>query len=308
MRMKKVCEETMLTERAVRLYLKKKLLTPSHKDGLIDFTAEDVQKLKNIALLRRMDFTIEQIAGMLQDPAAIPSTLALRCEQAKDNAEKEKKVSSVLRELDPVRIPDVSALAAQIRSVQKPSPTMAFGRFDEVDEVVGQEPGAAMQAMERRNSRKKRLVVVLGAALIIGMLYAGFMAYPRISGFISTGPLRVVAWHENQTVTVELLSDEVVERLGADMLTVPYQSYRGRFAVGDTVEHGCQLAIELRNGDLASLGVNPLMTLHTLDAGVNTAWMKHILHRLFEDETGSRAVLWIYEPCNLKPLFWWEAQ
>lgn len=298
----------MLTERAVRLYLKKKLLTPSQKDGLIDFTPDDVQILKNIALLRKMDFTIEQIAGMLHDPAMIPPTLALRCEQAKDNAEKEEKVRNVLRELDPAHVPDVSALAAQIRLLQKPTPVMAFGQFDEKDELNSLEPEEAMQAAEKQESRKRRLSMVLGVVLIVGMLIVGFMAYPRISGFISTGPLRVVALHENQTVTVELLSSDAIERLGADVLTVPYQRYRGRFAAGDTVEHGCQLAIELRNGDLASLGVNPLMIVHTPDAGVNTAWMKYILHRLFEGGSGQGAVLWIFEPCNLKPLFWWEAQ
>ena len=54
MKMKKACEATSLTERAIRLYIAKGLITPGQKDGLIDFSPEDIQHLRDISCLRQI--------------------------------------------------------------------------------------------------------------------------------------------------------------------------------------------------------------------------------------------------------------
>ena len=53
MKMKKACEATFLTERAIRLYISKGLITPRQVNGQIDFSPEDIILLQDIALFRQ---------------------------------------------------------------------------------------------------------------------------------------------------------------------------------------------------------------------------------------------------------------
>ena len=86
MRIKKACQVTGLTERAVRLYVKKGLLRPAVREGLLDFSAEDVHRLRDIALLRYLGFTLEQIGTMAADDGAVPSVAIQRRETARAEA------------------------------------------------------------------------------------------------------------------------------------------------------------------------------------------------------------------------------
>ena len=72
MKIKEVIEQTGLTDRAVRLYIDSGLLNPSITESYsgrksIDFTETDVQKLQNIALLRKAGFSIESIRGIIEN-------------------------------------------------------------------------------------------------------------------------------------------------------------------------------------------------------------------------------------------------
>lgn len=72
MKIKEVIEQTGLTDRAVRLYIDSGLLNPSITESYsgrksIDFTETDVQKLHNIALLRKAGFSIESIKGIIEN-------------------------------------------------------------------------------------------------------------------------------------------------------------------------------------------------------------------------------------------------
>lgn len=66
MKIKEVIEQTGLTDRSIRLYIANELITPqNHKSytgrNNYDFTEEDVEILRQIALLRKADFSIDQI-------------------------------------------------------------------------------------------------------------------------------------------------------------------------------------------------------------------------------------------------------
>lgn len=72
MKIKEVIQQTGLTDRAVRLYIDNGLLNPSITESYsgrksIDFTETDVQKLQNIALLRKAGFSIESIRGIIEN-------------------------------------------------------------------------------------------------------------------------------------------------------------------------------------------------------------------------------------------------
>ena len=71
MKMKEVCIQTGLTERAVRFYVQEKLVVPlaQRRGGRtwLDFSPADVERLKAIATLRKAGFTIEEIRSMGAD-------------------------------------------------------------------------------------------------------------------------------------------------------------------------------------------------------------------------------------------------
>ena len=63
MKIKHVMEKTGLTDRAIRLYIENELVKPEYDESYngrksIDFSENDVEQLKNIALLRKADFSI----------------------------------------------------------------------------------------------------------------------------------------------------------------------------------------------------------------------------------------------------------
>lgn len=79
MQMKEVCSRTGLTERTVRFYIEKGLLSPgrSWRNGreYLDFSEGDIRALERIAALRRCFFTLEQIGTMQVHPERIDGIL-----------------------------------------------------------------------------------------------------------------------------------------------------------------------------------------------------------------------------------------
>lgn len=69
MKIKHVMEKTGLTDRAIRLYIENELVKPEYDESYngrksIDFSENDVEQLKNIALLRKADFSIQEIKAL----------------------------------------------------------------------------------------------------------------------------------------------------------------------------------------------------------------------------------------------------
>ena len=78
MQIKEVCSRTGLTERTVRFYIEKGLLSPgkSWRNGreYLDFSEGDIRALERIAALRRCFFTLEQI-GLCALLALLPTVV-----------------------------------------------------------------------------------------------------------------------------------------------------------------------------------------------------------------------------------------
>ena len=69
MKIKQVITETGLTDRAIRLYIENDLVKPECDENYngrksIEFSKTDVENLKNIALLRKADFSIQEIKDL----------------------------------------------------------------------------------------------------------------------------------------------------------------------------------------------------------------------------------------------------
>lgn len=73
MRIKMVCELTGLTDRTIRYYIDEQLISPTYTENYLgrktfNFTEEDVDQLNHIAVLRKFDFSIEEIRELLAHP------------------------------------------------------------------------------------------------------------------------------------------------------------------------------------------------------------------------------------------------
>ena len=69
MKIKQVMAKTGLTDRAIRLYIENELVKPECDESYngrksIEFSETDVENLKNIALLRKADFSIQEIKSL----------------------------------------------------------------------------------------------------------------------------------------------------------------------------------------------------------------------------------------------------
>ncbi len=79
MKIKEVIEKTELTDRAIRLYMENGLIDPFCKEAYngrknIDFSEQDVEQLKNIALLRKAGFSIAEIKELQYGGESAKST------------------------------------------------------------------------------------------------------------------------------------------------------------------------------------------------------------------------------------------
>lgn len=82
MKMKEVTEQTGLTERTVRYYMEKGLIAPhgQWRNGreYTEFDETDIARLKAVATLRELGFSVEAIRSMQAEPGLIPQIVAER--------------------------------------------------------------------------------------------------------------------------------------------------------------------------------------------------------------------------------------
>ena len=104
MRIKEVAELTGLTDRAIRLYIANGLVAPeNHKNytgrNSYNFTDNDVVILKQIALLRKADFSIEQIRILRQENDAARNMLVSFVSKKHAQMDRDKKLLTALDEV-----------------------------------------------------------------------------------------------------------------------------------------------------------------------------------------------------------------
>lgn len=72
MKIKAVCDATGLTDRTIRYYIEEQLISPAYTENYLgrksfDFSQNDIEELKSISVLRKFDFTIEEIRDIAHD-------------------------------------------------------------------------------------------------------------------------------------------------------------------------------------------------------------------------------------------------
>ena len=142
MKIKEVCMQTGLTKRTVRFYEEKGLISPrgEWKNGRIyrEYDQKDVERLLEIATLRKALFTIEEIQCMQQDPAQISAVFCAYGARIQAMEQMVRKLSRKVLQLDPEAIDSVSKLASEIAIAvdEMPLPkTDRMPRFRHLDET-----------------------------------------------------------------------------------------------------------------------------------------------------------------------------
>ena len=119
MKMKEVCEKTLLTERTVRFYMEKGLVSPKTEwingRNYSDFSREDVEMLKAVKILREITFSVDEILAMQQEPALIADMLKEKCEAAKKEHQQAENTFSVLNMIDAEGIDSMMMLAERAK-------------------------------------------------------------------------------------------------------------------------------------------------------------------------------------------------
>lgn len=190
-KMKEVCARTGLTERAVRLYIEKGLISPQktwrREREYLDFSEKDLRRLEQIGLLRRYFFSLDEIGRILKSPALIDETVAERQKALSDEAEAREEALKLFTALADEHFADADTLCARLRQqkdrLSRPPFTAEpdFGRLDETpaeEREAGAEAWAAAAPLREKKRLKKRLLAVgLAAAAAVTVLAAGWGWY-----------------------------------------------------------------------------------------------------------------------------------
>lgn len=102
MKIKEVIEKTGLTDRAIRLYIDEGLIAPSIGESYsgrksIEFSQEDIERLKNVAMLRKAGFSIADIKSIVDDKSTIKEIVEKFIEQTEENIAHETEIVEKLK-------------------------------------------------------------------------------------------------------------------------------------------------------------------------------------------------------------------
>jgi len=130
MKIKEVMEQTGLTDRAIRLYISNGLVTPGNQKNYTgrnnyNFTDDDVTMLKCIALLRKANFSIEQINILKQENAEARNMLISFVAEKRTQLKNDQKMLAALEEVVADSVLSFSKLCEKLESRLHSSPVPA---------------------------------------------------------------------------------------------------------------------------------------------------------------------------------------
>ena len=120
MKIKKVCELTCLSDRAIRFYIEQELIEPAFKENYLgrrtyDFSDADVELLKNISVLRKFGFTLVEIKLLILDSNNSINILPKIHERKLYQRDIDAKAFYALSRLDDKREYSLSEIAQHLR-------------------------------------------------------------------------------------------------------------------------------------------------------------------------------------------------
>lgn len=129
MKIREAIEKTGLTDRAVRFYIDEGLVLPDIEESYsgrksIDFSEKDVERLNNVAMLRKAGFSIADIKSIVDDNSTARDIVKNFIEQTEKNIKHETEIVEKLKEIsfdDEVTIEKIcTSLSASVEEKQVP--------------------------------------------------------------------------------------------------------------------------------------------------------------------------------------------
>ncbi len=139
MKMKEVLAQTGLTDRAVRLYIDNGLIAPDIEENYsgrknIEFSQSDIERLKNIALLRKIGFSIPDIKQIAEGGENTKSVIEAFIRQKQENIESDTLVLEKLKSITFDSSITMEKLCLQLSSAaenkQVPQEDLKFSKAD----------------------------------------------------------------------------------------------------------------------------------------------------------------------------------
>lgn len=105
MKIKEVSQQTGLTDKAIRLYIESGLVSPKIEEAYngrkkIDFSGEDAERLKNIAVLRKAGFSINDIKQIISGGQAAEETVKNFIGESKQQIEHQSDTVAILEKAE----------------------------------------------------------------------------------------------------------------------------------------------------------------------------------------------------------------
>ena len=198
MKMKEICERTGLTERAVRLYCERGLISPetytqNDREYLV-FGERDEQALRCIATLRAADFSLDEIRTMQNEPYLIEKMVREHTAKLMRECAEKLELCERLQSLDPAKLRDIVDLAEELgreepRSNVAPLKGPTFAEFCEQGGYCEDE---SLFLEEDRLVRRGRIFArCFGVYFVIAALLSGLMS-GSFEGFVLSFGLNMV--------------------------------------------------------------------------------------------------------------------
>ena len=144
MRIKEVEELVGISKKNIRFYEKEELLTPGREseNSYRDYTDEDVQRLKQIKLLRKLDMPISQIKSILDSDISLVTAAKFHCTTIAEKRENLLKAQEVCERISSsgtqIQTLDVDAYLNSLESMEQEGAVFVdIHRRDVVKKYIG---------------------------------------------------------------------------------------------------------------------------------------------------------------------------
>lgn len=274
MKIKEICIKTGLTERAVRYYIERGLISPDTTEQrdrtYYHFTDEHLTQLRNIALLRQCGFSIDAISEMNAAPSHIPALIHALWEETRSQSDELESRLEILGSLSRSPAISLSDLARQLyreytaRSLPDLTQQPDFGRLDELPSEK-----ASPEETQRYLNQKltfyghTRTRLLISAAAVLVMALAGLLGYRWHTAEINTFVfLPSVTFSEKYMengkfyATMTVYPDDFTDTQNCYSLPVRFEDWTlFHSTLSDTPYAAANLNVSLRRREAKKLGL-----------------------------------------------------
>lgn len=189
MKIKDVARQTGLTEKTIRYYEEKLLITPEKEiiNGreFRSYSEEDVKNLLLAANLRKLDFSIAEIIKMRDRPECIPEVFREYCLKIKGEIDSKTDIVNMLEQMDYSTIAGIEDLAGQLEemSANRPLPAadieFEFHKMDGLtrDELQKEVLGYQERMLQKTRIRIRNLKLLFVFSQILFAAFSGLTIY-----------------------------------------------------------------------------------------------------------------------------------